>query len=229
MGGSADGWGRFCRWLGEGIGGLIGTEEQRIRLQFKRGKPAAEVLAADEDASPRRQELLCHVGTPLAKCTKECRKWEFRFAALNWAEETAFALPGGFIYVTTPLMDLCGSDQDELAFVLAHEIGHVVRWHAEESPLVSFLLRVGSKAAIGGLVGICAEGSNALLEKQYSQELELDADEFAVGLMKRAGCDATAAIRLLERLPGGSSPLGVYFSSHPPRELRVERIRRLLE
>jgi predicted Zn-dependent protease len=47
-------------------------------------------------------------------------------------EPGAFALPGGFLYVTRPLLEICGFDEDEVACVVGHEMGHVVRGHAME-------------------------------------------------------------------------------------------------
>ena len=233
MGRSDDGLSKRLGAMGRGLWevftDLTGTEEERIKVQFRRGKRAAKVLAADEDTTPTRRGVLSGLGARLAECTKECSKWEFRFAALTWPTLDAFALPGGFVFVTAGLMDFCQPDLDQLAFVLAHEMAHIVLWHAGEGPWLHVLSGIGSRPATGGMAGILAQGAQCFLEKQYSQELELDADESAVGLMKRAGFDAAAAVRLLQGLPGDSSSLGIYFSSHPPRDLRVRKMRRLVK
>jgi predicted Zn-dependent protease len=74
--------------------------------------------------------------------------------------------------------------------------------------------------------------ATAMLDQGYSQDTELDADRLGFKLAQAAGFDASAAVRLLNRLrtiPTEAWLLSSYLSSHPPVEARVQQIERLLK
>jgi Zn-dependent protease with chaperone function len=147
----------------------------------------------------------------------------------------AFALPGGFLYVTRPLLEMCRFDEDEVACVVGHEMGHVVHGHAMERITSQLLSSAATRAARipRGLLTqwIMGTGIN-LFHSVYSQDRELEADEFGARLAAAAGYDPRGAIRALERLreaeAQGGLPLAEYFSSHPPLDVRIERLRGLI-
>jgi Zn-dependent protease with chaperone function len=136
----------------------------------------------------------------------------------------AFALPGGFVFVTEPLLDLCGADRDEIAFFLGHELGHILRGHARDKLTAStFLNAVGSRLPGAGTM------LRQILNKGYSRELELEADREGVRLAGAAGFDPQAAIRALNRLAQISADHAgalEYFSSHPPISERIRQVER---
>jgi Zn-dependent protease with chaperone function len=131
-----------------------------------------------------------------------------------------------------PLLEMCQGQRDEIAFVLAHEMGHIVRRHTLERIVkdagLSLLLRQSSfRQASGAWLG--RVGRQALVSA-FSRDEELEADAFAVTLVRAAGGDPLAGERLLEKLARRTSGQGVaipgdYFATHPPLPERLAHLR----
>lgn len=215
---------------------LTASPAQVVEAEYRTGRDMAEALARqmplDDDLQGAR--LIVDLGGRLAsRLTNQARKWSFHLAAADVAN--AWALPGGFIFVTRPLLDLCGRDPEEIAFVLGHEMGHVVRGHAFDRLVSSTLLTAASAAApVGRLVTaeVMKVGAR-LAQSAYSQDQELEADAFGARLVASAGMQPSASIRMLNRL-GTSRPESVlpeiagYFSTHPAVSLRTREIEKIL-
>jgi septum formation protein len=113
----------------------------------------------------------------------------------------AYALPGGYVYVFRGLLEYIKED-DQLAAVIAHEIGHVTARHSIKRLQMSYGSLVAVLAAMtynGSLAG----GINAAVESmffQYSQADELQADELGIKYMTAAGYDPKGMVRMLEAL-----------------------------
>jgi predicted Zn-dependent protease len=159
----------------------------------------------------------------------------FSLEAVTGTEPNAFALPGGFIFVTRSLVELCQWNHNEVAFILAHEMGHVIRGHAMNRIVSNSAIAAASRAAPvrGLLAGWLRRAGVQFLESAYSQDLESEADKLGVHLTAAAGYDPHAAVQLLRRLAKLNSTvsqfnLGSYFSSHPPFDVRIHNINRLL-
>lgn len=145
----------------------------------------------------------------------------------------ALALPGGTIIVTDELVGLARSD-DEIAGVIAHEIGHVRERHSLQQ--IYRVLGIGFMVGlIGGdasqLVDDVIVQASALQTLVYSREFETHADLYSVGLMTQAGRDPLAFVGLLDRVvegAGGSDETG-WFSTHPGTKDRREAVRQRVE
>ncbi len=151
---------------------------------------------------------------------------EFCFSVVAAAVSNAFALPGGFVFVTEPLVDLCGRDEAEIAFFLGHEMAHVLRGHARDRLTTGAFLNAVT-ARLPGAGPLLRQ----VLVKGYSQDLELEADREGAGLLVAAGFDPRAALRGLRRLaqePADNVGLLEFFSSHPPLAERVRRLEQAL-
>lgn len=144
----------------------------------------------------------------------------YRVKILDSATPNAFALPGGTIYVTKGMLNFVHSD-DELAAVLAHEIGHVERYHSvkmyEEVRGASTLLTIGKVfSPLVSRFGDLAEGLYLLKVSRYH---ELQADQYGLALMTKAGYDPKAMPIFLRRLGDffgeRHRALGKYFETHP--------------
>lgn len=157
----------------------------------------------------------------------------YRFTLVNSAELNAFALPGGHVYVNRGLVERVGS-RDELAGVLAHEIGHVVHRHGVEQMVKRQRSGIGMTIVClfvdvcsSGLAQVAIElGGNALFAK-YGRDDEREADADAVATLARAGMDPRAVpsmLRVLQRAEGRDPSLvDAFLGSHPLTTERVER------
>jgi Zn-dependent protease with chaperone function len=171
------------------------------------------------------------IGRWLAAKVKE-KKLPFRVWVTAEREPNALALPGGSVFVSWPLLEMCQGQRDEVAFLLGHEMAHIVRRHTLDrivkDAALSLLLRQssGKHAASAWL----SKAGRQLLDCAFSKEQELEADAFAQALVGTAGGDALAGERLLEKLaqwiPVQSvGAVGNYFSTHPPLMERVANLR----
>ena len=225
---------RKARWMWHST---VGSEADTIRVEYEVGLDLADEirrqLSPGHDEQTRR--LLNEIGSRLAACAvKKGRR--FTFETLEGAEPNAFALPGGFVFVTQSLVELCERDPDEIAFILGHEMGHIIRGHAMNRIIGTSAIAVVSRAAPvhGVLAGWLRRAGVQVLESAYSQDLESEADRFGIHLVVAAGYEPRASVQLFRRLARLKTSalqvdLGGYFSSHPPFDVRTRDISHLLD
>ena len=122
--------------------------------------------------------------------------------------------------------------EDEVAGVLAHEIGHIQLGHyrdtIQRNLLWNILFRVIDRKAIGGVDPV--KLGLSLAEAGFSREQEVEADDYGVQLATRAGYDPWGLYRSLQRMQKAgfaTSPSG--FNSHPPTERRLLHVRNRTE
>ena len=141
----------------------------------------------------------------------------------------AFALPGGFVVLFRGLID-AAEGPDEVAAVLAHEIGHVM----SRDPTRHALRSAGSIGVLGLLFGDFAGGAvvlfltERLIDARYSQGVEKAADEFAYGRLGAADVSPAALGDMFERLRakyGESEGIVAHFLSHPALSDRIAAAR----
>jgi predicted Zn-dependent protease len=177
------------------------------------------------------------VGERLAAGAPRPVAWQFRVA--DEAEPNAFALPGGFVYLTRGLMALLNRE-DELAGVLGHEMGHVLERHAVRrvTAATPFALIFGVPAALldkvsptlGGVVGGAGRLASGIVLSPYDREQEREADRLGVSLSASGGWDPRGLVGLLrtlereDRLEGRGQGRVSFFSTHPSTPERVEGI-----
>jgi len=153
----------------------------------------------------------------------------FRRSDVLWAN--AMALPSGTIVVTDELVSLTSSDE-EIVAALAHEVGHVARRHGLRQLFQNSVVALAITWLIGDVSVLAAAAPTALLQANYSRDLEREADAYAVEVLRLNDISPEYFARMLERLeedsPGGEnaggSPLD-YLSSHPVTSERIERVR----
>ncbi len=169
---------------------------------------------------------------------------EFKFTTLNSPINNAFAVPGGYIYVTRQLIGLMNNEA-ELAGVLGHEVGHVAARHSarrqetsQRNQLLGVLGAVLSGAVLGNSQlgdtvsrGIL-QGSQALT-LSYTRGQEIEADDLGIGYLNRAGYDPRAMATLLTSLARqdaldaqlqgrGDATIPEWASTHPDPASRVQ-------
>lgn len=141
------------------------------------------------------------------------------------SEPNAFAVPGGHIYLFEGLIGKAETP-DELAAVLAHEIGHVAHRDGTKSVLqaagLSFLFGMLLGDFVGG--GAVVIAARQVLQSSYSREVEKSADRYAVDLMTKVGADARALAGLLQRIAGANHPGMKILLDHPETKDRVTAI-----
>lgn len=220
------------RWIYQS---LTGTESEKIRAEYSMGCYLAylHTREATLDRDPGTVGWLNSLSDRLA-LTLVNRERKFQVRCLAGPEANAFALPGGFLFISRALLDLCEYDPDETAFVLAHEMAHVLRSHSVNRLLTSEVVQLLSRGSpLGGpLRPLLSQLVKRLVTQGYSRQQEFEADRAALQITRVAGYDPEASIRLFHRLQGvstkDSGALDAYFSSHPTFPARIERIRRIL-
>ncbi|ARQ00375.1 M48 family metallopeptidase [Pseudorhodoplanes sinuspersici] len=145
-------------------------------------------------------------------------------AVIRRDEANAIALPGGHIYVFRGLIDQA-RNVDEVAGVIAHELGHVAHRDGTRAILQTTGLSLIFGMLLGDFVGggavvIAAE---SLLKSAYSRDKEAAADDYAVKTMLSLGADARALGGFLARI-AGTNGKGSIFLDHPATQDRVARI-----
>jgi predicted Zn-dependent protease len=151
-------------------------------------------------------------------------------------EANAFALPGGKVGVYTGIFSVA-RDQDQLAAVIAHEIGHVVSRHHEER-ITRQMGAQGALQLLGALAGArygegaanaAVQGGSVLAQTGFllpgSRAQESEADVVGQQLMAQAGFDPRAAVTLWQNMiaAGGSRP-PQWLSTHPNPEARIREL-----
>jgi Zn-dependent protease with chaperone function len=140
-------------------------------------------------------------------------------------EANAIALPGGHIYVFQGLIDKA-EIADQLAGVIAHEIGHVAQRDSTRSVLqgagLSFMFGMLLGDFVGG--GAVVMATTTLLRSSYSREVEASADLYGVRLMLKIGADARALGTMLGRIAGEKSAGPKILLDHPEAPDRIAAI-----
>ncbi len=178
------------------------SEEKQIGLR-EHPKILAQFGGVYDD--PDKAGYVTSIGGRLA-ATTETPSLGFTFTLLDSPIVNAFALPGGFVYISRGLMALAG-DEAELAGVLGHEIGHVVARHSAQRQSQAMLaqLGVGLLGAVTGRESTQLAGTVAgLYLRGYSRDQELEADMLGVRYLRRAGYDVGAMASFLERMRANS-------------------------
>lgn len=232
--------GRFLRTAGR-AGQEIATGEDLedgplAQLEVRAGDlVAGRIESSHRSASPDAQERIARIGARIAKGARRSHL-PFRFLVLEEETPNAWAVPGGRIYITSSLVELCGTGDDALAGVLGHEIAHVDLRHALRKLAARTAAHVGTSVLFRSRLGVVRRVAGELEELTvcgYDRENELQADLHGATLAGRAGYDPAALADLLAELeklsPEGCGPLAAaesYFRSHPPLALRRQELER---
>lgn len=158
--------------------------------------------------------------------------YQYDFHLLRDTETiNAFALPGGQIFITYALFSRL-ENEDQLAGVLGHEIGHVLGRHSAERIANSdFWQTIATGASVGVDAGelVAGIGQNTLLKNGRGDELE--SDELGVIFMMDAGYDPMELIGVMQILKAAAGPNRIpeFQSSHPDPENRIEKIKEAIK
>jgi len=193
------------------------------------------VLEPTQLAKERRGELTALFAAMTAGYP-ERRGWRLEFRSGAAVGANAFALPAGIVVVTDRLIELAKSD-DEIAGVLAHEIGHVNRRHALRHLMqnsATALLVATVTGDITSATSLSATLPTVLIDAKYSRDFENEADDAAVAYLKEKGIPVQSYADMLTRLgedhrkekkeEKSGSRFGELFADHPLVQERVKRV-----
>ncbi|MAE67792.1 MAG: hypothetical protein CMJ18_26350 [Phycisphaeraceae bacterium] len=201
------------------------------------GRKAAQDVAVSMGLVEDRalQAYVNAIGQRLARDI-ERPKFRYSFHLVDMDVPNAFALPGGYVYVTRGMLALANSE-DELAGTIAHEIGHVEERHAASRQRAATLPILGSlpgavvgslvDEGLGNLMAMPFERAGARFLAGYSREQERAADRYGQRLAARAGFDphalstCLAGIERYERHSGVGSDTPSHLHTHPDTAERV--------
>ena len=211
------------------------TVEQEKQIGAEEAKKVEQEMGLLNDPA-----LTDYLGTLGQRLAKESPRQDvtYQFHVADMVEPNAFALPGGYVYVTRGLLALVNSE-DELAGVVGHEIGHVAARHSvqkisKQGPLaVVFGIASGITGLVSPLVGNIIGGvgdlTQGLLFSPYSRSQENEADEIGQEMAAKAGWSPEGLSVFLNTLgreevllsDGPRRPS--FFDSHPATPDRVEK------
>ncbi len=218
------------------------SPEDEARIGAEEDKKITKELGGPYK-SPKLEAYVRNVGKKLA-AVSELPNTPWQFKVLNDNAVNAFALPGGYVYITRGLLAIADNEA-EMAGVLAHEIGHVTARHSAQRYSTAMATNLGltGLSILGSVLGvpsgvgqIISTGAQMAMQ-QYSQSQELEADMLGMRYMARAGYDPRAATSFFRKLKAHSSlearqkgKDGVshnIMSTHPRTEERIAQAMKL--
>jgi predicted Zn-dependent protease len=217
------------------LSGCAVSQQQEVQMGQQYASEIAQQLPLIDD--PAIVRYINVLGDSIANVTSR-RDLDWHFFVVNSSEVNAFAVPGGYVYVNRGLIERAAS-MDELAGVLGHEIGHVVKRHSVKQmqqqqganfgiTLACILTSVCNNQATGTLVNL---GATAMFAK-FSRSDEAEADEQGFKNVVAAGISPVGLVTMFQKLiaerkatPGA---VDAFFATHPLEEDRIADVQNLI-
>lgn len=215
--------------------------QQEVKLGYASAK---QILTKERvSTDTRKNAMVKRVGQKIAKVTerdyKTHFKWEF-FVIENDKQANAFCLPGGKVFVYTGIFKYVAND-DELAAVMGHEIGHALARHGAERMSRGQLAQMSGQVLNAVMVGRGNPQNTAMVMQAFgvgtqlgvmlphSRSQELEADHIGIVLAHKAGYKASAALTFWNKFAKSGQTPPEYLSTHPAPQNRIDRIRKLIK
>lgn len=217
------------------------SEAQEISVGRGEDKKVRDQYGVYDD--PALQRYVNDIGQRLAKASHRTGL-QYQFLVVDSPQVNAFALPGGYIYITRGILAYLNSEA-ELAAVLGHEIGHVTARHSVQQISAATAANVGASVlqilvpqmrnSTGDLLINVLGGS---ILSGYGREHELEADRLGAEYLARTGYDPQAMIKVVGVLKNqelfdaevakaeGREPRAYHglFASHPDNDTRLQEV-----
>ncbi|MCC5467405.1 M48 family metallopeptidase [Pelosinus baikalensis] len=204
---------------------MISTKSE-ISIGRDVGKQLEKKYGVVDD--PALQERVTKIGMNMV-AVSDRKDLPYSFKVLNSKDVNAMAAPGGFIYIFKGLVDLMPSD-DELAGVIGHEIGHVVKRHSVKQIEKNLLLNIGFIAVFGDKAAILQNLAMNAIMAGYSRSDEREADYLGYVHSSKAGYNPYSMkmglLKLSSLEKGSQSDL---FSDHPESKERIALVQNFLD
>ncbi len=202
-----------------------------VTLSDEDVKMMAAKASRQSDAKHRIASLNSAYGKRLQRLTGGSysdQGYTFNFKVYLSDQVNAFAMADGTIRIYSGLMDMM--NDDELRFVVGHEIGHVIKKHIKKKIMLAYAASavrkgVASQEGVAGDVARSGLGGllQVLLNAQFSQEEERQADDYGILYLQKNNRNTNAAVSALHKL----ATLGKghsFLSSHPEPKTRAKRL-----
>ena len=209
-----------------------GVSEQQLNQLGTQAFVEAKTKGPLSNDAKQNAYVRCVVNALVRQLPPQARTVNWETALFANSEPNAFALPGGKVGVNTGIFSVA-KNQDQLAAVLAHEIGHVVERHHDERitrqlGAAGFLQLLG--AAAGNYGNAVTQGGGMIAQAGFllpgSRTQETEADVVGQRLMAEAGFDPAQAVNLWQNMiaAGGGRP-PEWLSTHPNPQSRIQELR----
>lgn len=222
--------------VGKNVRQAAGGIDEKEEIELGRDMAARLLGAAPLVANEGLQRYVNNVGRWLASQT-ERPELPWRFGVLEAPQLNAFATPGGHIFITRGLLERMRNEA-ELAGVLAHEIGHVLKKHHLQAMQKTAQLELANTA----ISTFSRQDSNTdkrekllsagseLFARGLDKSDELEADRLGVVIAARAGYDAyglPAVLQTLQAMNPADSGLALMFKTHPAPAERLDALEKM--
>jgi predicted Zn-dependent protease len=203
--------------------------------QLLRQAQSKSALASADDPQLQRLRAIARRMIPFTKaCNATSESWQWEVQLLKSSQLNAFCMPGGKIAYFEGILSKLQLNDDEVAVIMGHEIGHALLEHARE--------RIGKNAAtrgaleigaalfgLGGAGRLAADAGSQLLSLTFSRSDESEADALGLHLAARAGYDPRAGVSLWQKMGAASAGAPpAWLSTHPSGKTRIKDIETLL-
>jgi len=217
------------------------SEAQEVRTGRQEDPKVRKEYGVYDD--PALQAYINEVGQKLARASHR-PGLEYHFTVVDSPETNAFALPGGYIYITRGILAFMSSEA-ELAAVLGHELGHVTARHSVQQISAATAAQVGASLlqifvpqTRGGLGDAAIDLLGGALLAGYGREHELEADRLGAEYLARTGYDPQAMVKVVGVLKNqelfdaevakqeGREPRAYHglFATHPDNDTRFREV-----
>jgi len=217
------------------------SESQEVSVGRSEDKKVREKYGSYND--PALQEYVSGIGQRLARSSHR-PGLQYQFTVVDSPEINAFALPGGYIYITRGILAYLNSEA-ELAAVLGHEIGHVTARHSVQQMSAATAANVGASVLQILVPQVRNSAGDLLINTRggallsgYGREHELEADRLGAEYLARTGYDPQAMIKVVGVLKNqelfdnevakaeGREPRRYHglFATHPDNDTRLQEV-----
>ncbi|WP_416305631.1 M48 family metallopeptidase [Neptunicella sp. SCSIO 80796] len=215
-------------WMAVAMADYVPDSVKRVASRQTLNAMDRTILDASELAPEDKQRILQSFEALVSQIDTEHRQFHIYFRQSDVMGANAFALPDGSIIFTDDMIELVDKQQPILDAILLHEIGHVEHNHSMQMIAESLVATLTISYVFGDLSGAVESFmgiGSAVVQNQFSQEHEWDADNFALKQLKqlsRNPDDFAAAMQKLAELQPENSEAAAWFSSHPMLKARID-------
>lgn len=210
---------------------MLMTESQDLEIG-KKYAPEIEKQMGGRIPDEALQNYVNTVGQKVAKVSHR-RTWDYNFIALNDDMVNAFALPGGYIFITKGMLKQLNTE-GQLASVLGHEVAHVV---ARDTAVmmsreigIEILLSAVTSEATSATARTVADLTRQIIGLRFSRADEKDADMAGMDYMVRAGYNPNGMVETMQMLQNQQKTRTIeFFSTHPSPANRVAYLKARIE